>query len=218
MKNVIFWTFLALITATIGASAAIEWENNEVTLAAKPTDKSVSGTFKFKNTGDSPVTITEVRPTCGCTTTELTKTTYRPGESGSIVAHFDIGSRVGEQAKEIVVTSDDRPNAPKVLVFKVIIDDPLSVTGASMTWESTGKPAPQQFKIQAREGYKIHIADVRTSNRYFAAKLTTVEEGASYVIDVTPTTLDEKAFGLLVVTTDYPATDPRVLYAKLRIQ
>lgn len=203
---------------TSTASAAIEWENSEVILVAKPTDKSVSATFKFKNAGSSPVTIKRVRPTCGCTTTELTKTTYEPGESGSIVAHFDIGSRVGEQAKEIIVTSDDQPNTPKVLVFKVNIDDPITITGASMKWKSAGEPTPQQFKIQVHDGYTIHVADVRTSNQHFTAKLTTIKEGSNYVIDVAPTTLDGKAFGLLVVTTDYPAADPRVLYAQLRVQ
>lgn len=218
VKNVIFLNFLALITATLSCSAAIEWENTEVTLAAKPTDKSVSGTFKFKNTGANPVTIQAVKPTCGCTTTELTKTTYNPGESGSIVAHFNIGSRVGEQAKEILVATDDKTARPKVLIFHINIDDPLTVTGASMKWESAGSPTPQQFKIEVHQGYEIHIADVRTSNKSFTAKLTTVKEGSDYVIDVMPTKLGEKTFGLLVVTTDYPAADPRVLYAQLRVQ
>ena len=34
-------------------------------------------TFKFKNTGDQPLILKDVRPSCGCTTPECVNSTFR---------------------------------------------------------------------------------------------------------------------------------------------
>ncbi len=39
--------------------------------------------FKFKNTGQGPLKITNVKSTCGCTVAQLEKKEYAPGESAS---------------------------------------------------------------------------------------------------------------------------------------
>ena len=49
----------------------------------------VSTRFVYKNTGRQPLRIISVRPFCGCTSSEFTKDTLMPGESGYISAEFD---------------------------------------------------------------------------------------------------------------------------------
>jgi len=67
-------------------------------------------TFTFVNSGDEPLIIEKVAPSCGCTTTTLEKTVYGPGESGTINAAFKPNA-TGTLRKAVTVLSND-PNAP----------------------------------------------------------------------------------------------------------
>lgn len=62
-------------------------------------------TFKFKNTGVSPVTIDRVSSTCGCTVPEQPKQAIQPGESSELDVIYDT-TRVGPIRKTITVYSD----------------------------------------------------------------------------------------------------------------
>jgi hypothetical protein len=45
--------------------------------------------FKFKNSGDAPLLIDNVRSLCGCTATDWTETPVPPGKEGFIHVEFD---------------------------------------------------------------------------------------------------------------------------------
>jgi len=45
--------------------------------------------FKYKNTGDEPLVIDNVRSVCGCTATEWTETPVAPGKEGFVQVVFD---------------------------------------------------------------------------------------------------------------------------------
>ena len=51
--------------------------------------------FNFKNTNNSVVKILDVRPTCGCTVTEINKMILHPGDKGTITAVFNSSGRKG---------------------------------------------------------------------------------------------------------------------------
>ena len=70
-------------------------------------DKKVSWKFGFKNGAEAPVTILDVHSSCGCTTTNLAKKTFAPGEAGEIEAMFDPVSRQGKERKAITVKTDE---------------------------------------------------------------------------------------------------------------
>jgi hypothetical protein len=73
---------------------ALSWTNQKVELTAKPGEKEVIGLFRFVNSGNTTITVTDIKPGCGCTTAELIKRTYAPGEAGEIKAVFTIGDRM----------------------------------------------------------------------------------------------------------------------------
>lgn len=62
--------------------------------------------FRVRNTGTEPVAITNVQPSCGCTTPEWTKTPLKPGEIGYIKVIYNSTGRPGPFNKSITVTSD----------------------------------------------------------------------------------------------------------------
>ena len=65
--------------------------------------------FKFKNTGKTPLIITNATATCGCTVPEIPKDPILPGAEGSIKVVFDSSGKMGMQDKIITVTSNGNP-------------------------------------------------------------------------------------------------------------
>ncbi len=64
-----------------------------------------SAEFVFKNTGSEPIIITNVRPSCGCTTPFYSKEPVAPGENGVIHASYGTKGRPGHFNKKITVNT-----------------------------------------------------------------------------------------------------------------
>ena len=61
--------------------------------------------FKFKNIGKSPLIISNVKGSCGCTVPSAPKEPIMPGASGIIKVKYDT-NRVGPISKTITITSN----------------------------------------------------------------------------------------------------------------
>lgn len=73
--------------------------------------------FVVRNTGQAPLEITQVRPTCGCTVADFDRT-IAPGTTGKITAEVDTAAFSGPIAKAVLVFSND-PATPQLnLVIK----------------------------------------------------------------------------------------------------
>ena len=72
--------------------------------------------FIFTNTGDSPLTISQVTASCGCTAPSWTKEPVAPGKQGKINAKFNPKGRSGNFTKVLVVYSN---GAPKRMSLKI---------------------------------------------------------------------------------------------------
>ena len=75
--------------------------------------------FRFKNTGDKPLVIEDVRPTCGCTAANPPDKPILPGEEGVINATFDSKSRPGINSKDITVVATTKNTKEHKLHFDV---------------------------------------------------------------------------------------------------
>jgi hypothetical protein len=73
--------------------------------------------FKFKNTGHSPLIITEVKGECGCTTLPdgWPKEPIKPGGSGMIKVKYDT-QRVGAFDKKVTITSNAKISSKQVVI------------------------------------------------------------------------------------------------------
>ena len=89
-----------------------------------PEGDKVNHTFKFKNTGSNPLRVTNVKPSCGCTTPEWSKEDIAPGAEGFVKVEFDSAGKRGVQKKSVTVTFDNTDPKNKVLSFN------CEVTGA----------------------------------------------------------------------------------------
>lgn len=112
MKQIIF-IFMAILLATGMASAqqkaVISAEQTSYDFGTiKEADGKVSHTFQIKNQGDSPLVITRVIASCGCTTPEWTKEPIAPGKTGDIKVTYDPAGRPGPFTKTISVYSNGK--------------------------------------------------------------------------------------------------------------
>lgn len=94
---------------------SIKWNSTEINLGEIQQSKPVTIEYEFTNTGDSPVIITSVQASCGCTATDYSKTPVGPGEKTKIKAVFNAANKGAFKKQVTVITSADEN--PQVLTF-----------------------------------------------------------------------------------------------------
>lgn len=65
--------------------------------------------FKFTNTGDEPLVISNAKGSCGCTIPQWPKEPIAPGASGEIKVEFNSKGKPGQQSKRVTVTANTNP-------------------------------------------------------------------------------------------------------------
>ena len=106
--------FLALlVTAAFQASSqttpgpVITWDKPTHDFGDMAQGEKVEQTFKFTNTGNAPLVITNVQVTCGCTTPKgWARDPIPPGEESEITLGFNSAGKFGRQKKVITVVSN----------------------------------------------------------------------------------------------------------------
>ncbi len=99
------------------AFATLTFEATELTLKPESGEKKLSGEFVFTNTGDAPVTVTDVSASCGCTTPTPPKEAVAPGAKGVIPVGYSTDGRQGRQQQTIFVkTSDGQTHQLRLVV------------------------------------------------------------------------------------------------------
>lgn len=71
--------------------------------------QKINHSFKFTNTGKSPLIITNATASCGCTTPVWPKNPVLPGDTGSIAVTFNSAGKSGLQDKQIKITANSQP-------------------------------------------------------------------------------------------------------------
>lgn len=112
MKQIVFILFALCVAAgavTAQKKAIISSDNTVHKFGTIPENGGkVSHTFTIKNTGDSPLVITRVIASCGCTTPEWTKTPIEPGKTGDLKVTYNPAGRPGAFTKTISVYSNGK--------------------------------------------------------------------------------------------------------------
>jgi hypothetical protein len=71
--------------------------------------EKVSYEFKFKNTGKTPLIISNAMASCGCTVPDYPHVPIAPGANGVISVVFNSTGKPGKQSKVITLTSNAVP-------------------------------------------------------------------------------------------------------------
>lgn len=93
-----------------GGVAAIEFDKTSHEFGQIVSGEKVSFAFRFKNTGNSPLVISNTRSGCGCTVGEYSKDPIAPGETGRVTVMFNSSGRSGFQSETIRIFTNAQPS------------------------------------------------------------------------------------------------------------
>jgi Protein of unknown function (DUF1573) len=209
--------FLLLFLFAGTAFGQLTWETTKQTFNSKPHDEFVTAKYKFTNTGKAPVEIEKIRTSCGCTTAALQKKEYAPGESGEIETRFTFSGRTGQQHKEIMVQTSDKPSDPTILELNVFIQEIVKVEPQVVLWRVGDKPEPKLIHIDVAKDATVKVLSVNSNNPGLKVKLREIEPGKKYEVEVTPDTAAHEQQATIQINTDYPSNSPETKYAYARI-
>lgn len=88
-------------------STTIQWiDSIEQNIGKINQGEVVEILWHFKNSGDKPLIISDVKPGCGCTGADGPKEPIAPGKEGIITGKFDSKNYPGTQTKKVTVTAN----------------------------------------------------------------------------------------------------------------
>jgi hypothetical protein len=134
---------------------------------------SVSGSFKFQNTGDGVLKLEPPKPSCGCTVAEVKPDTLPPGATGELPFSLNLGYYRGNLEKHITVKSND-PKTPEVsLSIKVDYTPLYELTPMTLSPNlAFGMDETNLFTTLARtDGKPLQITKLETSEPWIIATL-----------------------------------------------
>jgi len=110
-----------LVTGPVDSTkfTSIEWIEMTKDYGKITEGQKLEVSFRFKNTGDKPLVIESVRPSCGCTVADPPKEPIAPGAEGEIKGAFDSNGKNGQQHKTIYVAANTKGTQSHELTFTV---------------------------------------------------------------------------------------------------
>ena len=84
----------------------------------------VERVFKFKNTGNQPLIITNIQTSCGCTTPVWPRDPVMPGGSGEIKVGFNSAGKLNKQTKTLPILSNSVTDASITFTTTVLTKQP----------------------------------------------------------------------------------------------
>ena len=97
----------AIVAQGQNAGPVIAWERSSHDFGDVVQGDKVEYVFKYKNTGNEPLLITNVQVTCGCTTPKgWARDPIAPGQSGELTVAFNSVGKFGKQNKVVTIVSN----------------------------------------------------------------------------------------------------------------
>lgn len=104
--------------------AEISFQNEKIDAGIADGKKNVSVDFKFSNTGNIPLIITEVKGNCHCVQGKWSEKPIAPGDSSVITVSFDPAGVAGTYMRTLMVQSNATRPSIELYVMGDIQRDP----------------------------------------------------------------------------------------------
>jgi len=128
--------------------------------------------FIFENTGRGNLTITSIKPECGCTTVSMPKAVYQPGETGVIDATVDMRGRSGVVSTAIMVLSNDPQRPVTRLNLSATVTRLIELSKPVLDFGTLdhGKTVRETISVRGRNK-TFQIESVLSNSRYIQATI-----------------------------------------------
>lgn len=120
-------TAAALRDANASKFPVLEFNETEHDFGEIEKNKPVETVFSYKNTGNAPLVITDIKSSCGCTVPEdWSKEPLAPGKTGKFTVKYN-GSGANKITKTITVTANTEKGS-EVVKISAFVKDPNATT------------------------------------------------------------------------------------------
>ena len=138
----------------------LEFDKKEHDFGEIEKGTQVETVFKYKNTGDAPLVITDIKSTCGCTIPkDWSREPLAAGESGEFTVKFN-GSGQNKVSKAVTVTANTEKGSEIVKISAFVKPDPNAPKIANKP--AVGpvvNSAAKQVKSSTQPGHEGHNHD-----------------------------------------------------------
>src|SRR5438876_2981203 len=148
----------------------------------------VKYTFIFTNTGDELLILTNVQPSCGCTTAGDWSRQVEPGKTGTIPIQFNSANYSGQVMKTVTVTSNDKSKPSFGLQIKGTVWKPIDVQPSFAVMNippDTQSNVTTKVHIVNNMDEVITLSPPESSQKTFTATLVTNTAGKDFDMIIT---------------------------------
>lgn len=143
--------------ANSGNFATIEFEETEHDFGTIKNGTPVETVFKYTNTGTSPLVVSDIKSTCGCTVPSDWTKQVAPGETGEFNVKFD-GKGNGLVTKAITMTTNTEKGAETVRIKAMVEGGANAMQPATQTGTQSIMQQPAR-KSSTQPGHEGHNHD-----------------------------------------------------------
>lgn len=193
---ILAWKSIALAQAPAAAnadtaqgSAKIKFDSTIHDFGRVPENQIVQADFTFTNTGSAVLEVTDVKPSCGCTTLTNWDRRVEPGKTGVIPIRFNSANYNGPVTRFITVACND-PSATnlslqiKATVWKAINVTPMTVYFALITSDPLTNVTRIAKITNGDEAQPLTLASPTSDRPFFKATIKTNQPGKEYDLEV----------------------------------
>jgi len=103
--------------------AEFKFNDKTIRLGKVAEGEVVTTSFVFKNTGDSPLIISDYKVACTCTKVIFPKEPILPGKEAALEVTFDSAEKIGYQDRSIEIYSNAKKSPEKIRFTLTVIKE-----------------------------------------------------------------------------------------------
>ena len=152
--------------ANSGKLPSIEFNETEHDFGTIPNGTPVTTVFEYKNVGSSPLVVSDIKSTCGCTVPSDWTKEVMPGDTGKFTVQFNGKGNGNQINKTITMTTNTEKGSEAVSIKAFVEADPNAPAKATsgapmMTQQSATAPmgASATVKSSTQPGHEGHNHD-----------------------------------------------------------
>ena len=102
-------------------AAKIKFEETVYDFGTAKKGDQIKHVYKFQNIGKSPLLISDVRTTCGCTVPTWNKTPIQPNDKDELTINFNTEGKYDKQIKYITVIANTIPSETIITLSGMVV-------------------------------------------------------------------------------------------------
>ena len=199
---------IIMLVSTVAFGQVIEElkfdEQNHDYGLIKEVDGPAEYKFEFTNTAHVPITITNVRASCGCTTPGWTREPVLPGDNGFIKVVYNPRNRPGAFHKTLTVTTNGKESTIILRIQGKVEPKPRTIEDDFPTVIGGLRVKYRAFNVGKVYDNKPAVKDFTVYNQSDVAITFSPEVLSPEYITVTfnPQTIEPKQKGKIIITYD----------------